>query len=67
MTTDADAPAVWLTRPQLALRLKLPVSTLAHWVKDGSGPPFGKFGRHVRYRLKDVMAWEDERVDRRSA
>jgi predicted DNA-binding transcriptional regulator AlpA len=27
----------------------------ARW--DGSGPPYVKLGRHVRYRAEDVEAW----------
>ena len=30
----------------------------ARWA--GEGPPFIKLGRHVRYRVDDVLAWIDE-------
>jgi hypothetical protein len=30
----------------------------------GSGPRYAKFGRHVRYRLSDVIDWERERLPR---
>lgn len=51
----------WLTSDQLAERLnKIPVATVEYWRKKGTGPKFAKFGRHVRYRLSDVIAWEDE-------
>jgi hypothetical protein len=49
----------WLTRPELAAREKLPVATLAQWASHGRGPKYAKFGRHVRYRLSDVIAWEN--------
>jgi hypothetical protein len=26
----------------------------------GTGPKYARFGRHVRYRLSDVIAWEDQ-------
>ena len=26
----------------------------------GTGPRYARFGRHVRYRLSDVIAWENE-------
>jgi hypothetical protein len=29
----------------------------------GTGPPYAKFGRHVRYRLRDVVAWEAKQLD----
>jgi hypothetical protein len=49
----------WLTRPELAAREKVPVATLAQWGPQGKGPKYAKFGRHVRYRLSDVIAWEN--------
>ena len=52
-------PSIWLTRTQLSERQQVPVSTLAHWAVDGIGPRYRKFGKHVRYKLSDVIAWED--------
>jgi len=52
------APSPYLTRPEVAARLRIPAKTLAQWAHAGTGPPFGKFGRHVRYHLADVEAWE---------
>jgi len=52
-------PDVWITRPELASRQKLPRATLAQWASQGKGPKYAKFGRHVRYRLADVIAWEN--------
>lgn len=49
----------WLTRRELAARQKLPVATLAQWASQGKGPRYARFGRHVRYRLSDVVAWEN--------
>src|SRR6202048_2418493 len=68
----------WLTRQELADRYGLPVKTPAEWASKGTGPRYAKFGRHVRYRLSDVIDWEkdistttsasprDERVNVRS-
>lgn len=50
---------IWLTRPDLAERWKMPVATLNQWAMVGRGPRFAKFGRHCRYRLSDVIAWEN--------
>lgn len=50
---------VWLTRAELAAREKLPVATLAQWASQGKGPKYARFGRHCRYRLWDVIAWEE--------
>lgn len=49
----------WLTRIELADRLQLPVKTLAQWASDKTGPRYAKFGKHVRYRESDVIAWEE--------
>lgn len=48
----------WLTRAEVAERLQVPVGTVADWASAGSGPPYARFGKHVRYRLADVIAWE---------
>jgi len=54
--TSADD--IWLTRIQVAERLDVPPKTLAEWASKGTGPPYAKFGRHVRYRLRDLLEWE---------
>lgn len=57
----------WLTRAEAADRLRLPVKTLAKWASDGTGPPYARFGKHVRYRLADVIDWERGRMVRQNA
>jgi len=54
----------WLSRQELANRYGLPVKTLAQWASKGTGPRYARMGRHVRYRLSDVIDWEAERVNR---
>jgi hypothetical protein len=49
----------WLTRQDLSARNKVPVATLAQWASQGKGPRYRRFGRHVRYALSDVIAWEN--------
>ncbi|WP_328518102.1 helix-turn-helix transcriptional regulator [Mycolicibacterium arseniciresistens] len=53
----------WISRQELADRYGVPVKTPAVWASKGTGPPFARFGRHVRYRLSDVLAWESERLN----
>jgi excisionase family DNA binding protein len=48
----------FLTPPELAKREGIPEGTLAQWRYQRKGPAFHKVGRHVRYRLADVEAWE---------
>lgn len=58
---------VWLTRKELAARWKMPPATLAQWAHGRRGPRYGLFGRHVRYRLSDVIAWEEAQLDAKDA
>ncbi len=53
----------WLTRQELADRYGLPVKTPAEWATKETGPRYAKIGRHVRYRLSDVIDWERERFN----
>ena len=50
----------WLSRADLAGRLGIPESTVKYWATRGRGPRYARFGNHVRYRLADVEAWEEE-------
>jgi excisionase family DNA binding protein len=50
----------WLSREEVAARLQIPASTVKYWAVAGRGPRYARFGRHVRYRLADVEAWENE-------
>ena len=54
----------WLSRQELAERYGVPVKTPAEWASKGTGPRYAKFGRHVRYRLRDVIDWEREQFPR---
>jgi excisionase family DNA binding protein len=50
-----------LTIADLAEREGVPVTTIYQWNSRGDGPRYLKIGRHVRYRLADVLAWENTR------
>lgn len=52
----------WLTREEVAGRLKLPVKTLAQWASQGRGPRYSKIGRFARYKLTDLTAWENDQM-----
>jgi hypothetical protein len=56
MTAPAD---VWLTRKELSARQQIPIPTLAQWASQGRGVKYALFGRHARYRLSDVIDWEN--------
>jgi len=46
-----------LTARGLAAELKVGMRTLKRWRRTGTGPPFVRLGRTVRYRRSDVDAW----------
>lgn len=47
-----------LNVPELAERLGVPQATVYRWNCEGHGPRYLKIGKHVRYRVSDVEAWE---------
>ncbi|WP_280422420.1 helix-turn-helix domain-containing protein [Nocardia carnea] len=54
-----DSFSGWLTTDDVADRLKIPPKTLANWASLGKGPRFARIGRYRRYRLEDLIAWEE--------
>lgn len=61
MSNNAEQPTTpldkLLTEKDVSAILQVPCPTLQLWRHRGSGPPFVKLGRLVRYRLEDVDAW----------
>jgi excisionase family DNA binding protein len=53
-----------LTVEELAEREGVPVQTVYRWNSRGGGPRYIKVGRHARYPLTDVVAWEKSRESR---
>jgi Helix-turn-helix domain len=45
----------------LAEREDVPLGTIYQWNSRGDGPPYMRIGRFVRYRLADVIEWENGR------
>lgn len=52
----------WLNRTDLAERWEIPESTLKFWAAKKKGPRYAKFGRHVRYHIDVIEAWEQEQM-----
>ncbi|WP_084525020.1 helix-turn-helix transcriptional regulator [Nocardia vaccinii] len=49
----------YLTRAEVAERLRLTTKTLANWASAGKGPRCIRLGGgHVRYLSEEVLAWE---------
>lgn len=57
---EAELSQVFLQEADLAKRLKLSIKSIQSWRLKGEGPVFLKLGRRgaVRYRMRDVLAWE---------
>lgn len=53
----------WLSTEQVAQRLKIPAKTLSTWAAAGRGPRYARMGRYRRYRLSDLVDWEQQRLD----
>jgi len=58
---DSSVTPIFLTQRDVAELLRLPPRTLEDWRQTGSGPPFVKLGRHVRYDRDELLAWVRER------
>ncbi|MEV0686444.1 helix-turn-helix domain-containing protein [Nocardia sp. NPDC050378] len=56
-----------MSTDDLAQRLLIPARTLARWASAGSGPRYARLGRHRRYRLADIRAWEHQHSDAKPA
>lgn len=56
MQTSED---YWLSREEVAGRLKLPVKTVAQWASQNKGPKYSKIGRFARYKMSDLIVWEN--------
>ena len=45
----------------------VPPALLSKWRRDGSGPPFVKIGKRVRYTRAALVAWRDGQTRRSTA
>jgi hypothetical protein len=57
---DDDGLNTILTESELARRHQRSVKTIRNLRVRGGYVPFLKIGRHVRYRLADVLAYEEQ-------
>jgi excisionase family DNA binding protein len=53
-------PDRWMTPEEVAERLRVPRATLYAWRYKNIGPAAIRLGRHLRYRVEVVEAWEAE-------
>jgi predicted DNA-binding transcriptional regulator AlpA len=52
----------YLTTKQAATKVNLSRYALEKYRCSGSGPPFVRFGGHVRYQLHELLAWAQSRT-----
>jgi predicted DNA-binding transcriptional regulator AlpA len=52
---------IHLDPESLAARTGVPLKTVYDWNSKKTGPRYMRLGRHVRYKLADVIAWENSR------
>lgn len=62
----ADEKA-WLTEQEAASRLRLSWQMLQKLRYAGGGPPYGQFGRAVRYRIDLLDEWANAQLRRSTA
>ncbi len=56
--SKTDAESALLTQRDLERRWQLSGRTLERWRSEPYGPPWVVIGGSIRYRLKDVQAYE---------
>ena len=50
----------FLTLPEVAAIVRVPINTLRWWRQRGTGPAFFKIGRHLVTTIGDLRAWIEE-------
>lgn len=65
MSTTVNLPSL-LNQQEVASYLDKSIAWCERARWDGSGPPYIKVGRAVRYRADDLLAWIEENAHRHS-
>lgn len=60
LTSSLELSTRLLSTDEVARLLVVPVTTLYTWRYKGTGPKAYRVGKHLRYRLSDVMEWLDQ-------
>lgn len=51
----------WLTMSEIAEDLRVPTKSIYAYCRRGEGPTTYRFGRHIRVKRVDYLAWEESR------
>lgn len=62
LTSSLNITSRLLSTDEVARILVVPVSTLYCWRYKGTGPKAHRVGKHLRYRLHDVLQWLDDQA-----
>ncbi len=57
LTSSLEVSTRLLSTEDVARILVVPVTTLYTWRYKGTGPKAYRVGKHLRYRLSDVVEW----------
>jgi len=60
VTQQQREAAELLTTEEVAALLKIAPATLVDWRHEQRGPRYYKMGREVRYKVSDVIEWEQQ-------
>ena len=63
MGTSSGHEILFLSVDDLSQRYGVSPSTVHQWLYKRSAPRSFKIGRHRRFRLTDVIAWEETHAD----
>lgn len=61
MDNQGNGVKTLLCEQEVAAIMRLSITTLWRWRRDGTGPKFQRIGRLIRYRQEDVQSWIDSR------
>jgi predicted DNA-binding transcriptional regulator AlpA len=54
---SAPSSAYTVSPNGLSEQTAVPIASVYRWNRTGTGPPFVRVGRHVRYRQSDIDSW----------
>ena len=63
MVSKEAKKAELLTTGEVAALIKVSPATLVDWRHEQKGPRYYKMGREVRYKLSDIIKWEDQALE----
>lgn len=62
LTASLDISSRLLSTEEVARILVVPVTTLYCWRYKDTGPRAFRVGKHLRYRLADVLTWLEDQA-----